>query len=44
MPSPFASAKEPAARLFALQAAGLAQAGAAVFRGEGESALPGLSA
>lgn len=40
----FASAKEPAARLFALQAAGLAQAGAAVFRGEGESALPGLSA
>ena len=37
-------AKEPAARAFALQAAGLAQAGASVFRGGGSAALPGLPA
>lgn len=37
-------AKEPAARAFALQAAGLCHAGGAVFRGDGAAALPGLSA
>lgn len=40
----FTAAKDPAARLYALRAAGLAQAGAAVFRGAGETALPGLRA
>lgn len=36
------NAKEPAARAFALQAAGLCHAGGSVFRGDGAAALPGL--
>lgn len=36
-------AKRPAARMFALRAAGLCHAGGAVFRGEGTAALPGLA-
>lgn len=38
------AAKEPAARAFALQAAGLCHAGGSVFRGDGAAALPGLPA
>lgn len=37
-----AEAHEPGVRFFALQAAGLAQAGAAVFAGEPTAAVPGL--
>ncbi len=36
------AAKKPAARAFALQAAGLCHAGGSVFRGDGAAALPGL--
>ncbi|WP_295624188.1 DUF4439 domain-containing protein [uncultured Corynebacterium sp.] len=36
--------EDPAARAFALQAAGLSQAGAAVFRGDGAAVLPGAPA
>lgn len=39
----FIAAADPRARLFALQAAGLAHAGAAVFAGDGAAALPGLA-
>ena len=38
------NAKEPAARKFALKAAGLCHAGGSVFRGDGSAALPGLPA